>query len=49
MAKNSKQPTKKPAPKAPAPVKKGPAYDLGYMYGQLGNAIKAAHADKGKK
>jgi hypothetical protein len=44
MAKKSKKPAAKPAPKAkPAPAAvKGPHYELGYLYGQLGNAIKAA-------
>jgi hypothetical protein len=44
MAKKSKKPAK-PAPKAkpaPAPAAKSPDYQLGYLYGQLGNAIKAA-------
>jgi hypothetical protein len=48
MAKKSKKPapSRRPQdrakPAAPAPAAKGPHYELGYLYGQLGNAIKAA-------
>jgi hypothetical protein len=42
MAKKSKKPAPKAKPAAPAPAAKGPHYELGYLYGQLGNAIRAA-------
>jgi hypothetical protein len=42
MAKKSKKPAaKKPAPKDPVRLPKV-HYELGYLYGQLSNAIKAA-------
>jgi hypothetical protein len=55
MAKKSKKPapSRRPQdrakPAAPAPAAKGPHYELGYLYGQLGNAIKAAISQQSPK
>jgi hypothetical protein len=52
MAKKSKKLVAKPAPnkaKPAAAAPKGPHYELGYLYGQLGNAIKAALSQQSPK